>query len=115
MATQHVSKDDYYILERYGLWWHEAPISMYIDDDNQIMIRTLCFKEGIRLNTALVLAVKENNDDLIMLFTEWGANINYGLLFINNEHTRNLCRKLGAKEELETSEILRFSLKQSVK
>nr|P0C9M4.1 RecName: Full=Protein MGF 360-3L [African swine fever virus warthog/Namibia/Wart80/1980] len=108
LATQHVSKDDYYILERCGLWWHEAPISIYIDNDNQIMIRTLCFKEGIKLNTALVLAVKENNEDLIMLFTEWGANINYGLLFINNEHTRNLCRKLGAKEELETSEILRF-------
>ncbi|WZU96858.1 MGF_360-1Lb [African swine fever virus] len=81
LATQHVSKDDYYILERCGLWWHEAPISIYIDDDNQIMIRTLCFKEGIKLNTALVLAVKENNEDLIMLFTEWGANINYGLLF----------------------------------
>nr|P0C9M5.1 RecName: Full=Protein MGF 360-3L [African swine fever virus pig/Kenya/KEN-50/1950] len=107
LATQHVSNDDYCILKRFGLWWHDAPITLYTDGE-QILIKTPCYKEGIKLNTALVLAVKENNYDLIVLFTEWGANINYALLSVNKEHTRNLCRKLGAKEGLEASEVLRF-------
>nr|CAD7112202.1 MGF 360-1L CDS [African swine fever virus] len=111
LATQLISEDDYYTLKCCGLWWHEAPLMLCYDKNHQMLVKTPILKEGLLLNTALMKAVQENNYELIMLFTEWGANINYGLLSVNMEHTRNLCRKLGAKEGLEASEILQFFFK----
>ncbi len=56
-------------------------------------------------------AVQENNYELIMLFTEWGADINLGLITVNTECTRDLCQKLGAKEALSAKEILEIFYK----
>lgn len=103
LASQYPAKCHPHFLKCCGLWWHNGPI-MY----HQKKIWTPYFKNGTNLNAALVKAVEENNHDLIELFTEWGANINYGLLSVNTEHTRDLCRQLGAKEQLNDQEILRF-------
>ncbi|AAA65382.1 pMGF 360-19R [African swine fever virus] len=110
--NEHISREYYYhILKCCGLWWHEAPIILCFDGSEQMMIKTPIFEEGILLNTALMKAVQENNYELINLFTEWGANINYGLISINTEHARDLCRKLGAKEMLERNEVIQIVFK----
>ncbi len=102
---QHVSKDDYCILERYGLWWDGVPIMLSTNEDNQI-IKLASFKDDLEINVALMKAVQENNRGLIELFTEWGADINVGLVTVNMEYTRDLCRELGAKEALSERDIL---------
>ncbi len=111
LATQHVSKDHYFILKYCGLWWHKAPITICIDEDSQILIKSASFKEGLPLDMALMKAVQENNYEMIMLFTEWGADINSSLVTVNTERTRNLCRELGAKEILNEKEILEIFYK----
>ncbi|WRY69272.1 pMGF360-1L-2L [African swine fever virus] len=104
---QHVSEDDYCILERCGLWWHGVPITLSTnDEDNQLMIKSASFKDGLELNLALMKAVQENNRGLIELFIEWGADINFGLITVNTENIRSLCRELGAKEALNKWELL---------
>ncbi|AAA65239.1 pMGF 360-2L [African swine fever virus] len=97
LATQHISKNHYFILKYCGLWWHGAPIMFSTNEDNQLMIKSAIFKDGLELNLALMKAVQENNYDLIELFTEWGADINSSLVTVNTEHTWNFCRELGAK------------------
>ncbi|CAD2068337.1 MGF 360-1Lb [African swine fever virus] len=93
LATQPVLKDDYCILERCGLWWHEAPITIYHTCiDEQILIKTASFKHGLTLNVALMKAVQENNHGLIELFTEWGADISFGLVTVNMECTRTYAK-----------------------
>ncbi|UYB79311.1 pMGF360-17R [Recombinant African swine fever virus] len=108
---QHVSEDDYCILKCCGLWWHGGPIILSTNEDNQMMIKSASFKDGLEINLALMKAVQENNCSLIELFTEWGADINSGLVTVNTEYTRNLCRNLGAKEILNKREILEVFLK----
>ncbi|QXP49939.1 MGF 360-21R [African swine fever virus] len=98
----HVSEDD---------WWHGGPIMLSTNEDNQMMIKSASFKDGLEINLALMMAVQENNCSLIELFTEWGADINSGLVTVNTEYTRNLCRNLGAKEALNKREILEVFLK----
>ncbi|AJL34171.1 MGF 360-21R [African swine fever virus] len=102
----HVSEDDYCILQHCGLWWHGSPIMFFTNENHQRMIKSASFKDGLEINLALMKAVQENNCILIELFTEWGADINYGLITVNTEYTRNLCRNLGAKEALNTRKIL---------
>ncbi|WZW79001.1 MGF_360-21R [African swine fever virus] len=46
LATQHISKEHYFILKYCGLWWHEAPITICIDEDSQILIKSASFKEA---------------------------------------------------------------------
>ncbi|AAA65238.2 MGF 360-1L [African swine fever virus] len=107
LATQPVFKDDYCILERCGLWWHEAPITIHHTCiDKQILIKTASFKHGLTLNVALMKAVQENNHGLIELFTEWGADISFGLVTVNMECTQDLCQKLGARKALSENKIL---------
>ncbi|AJL34007.1 MGF 360-2L [African swine fever virus] len=103
---QHVSKDDYCILERCGLWWHGGPIMLSTNDEDHQMIKSASFKDGLEINVALMKAVQENNRSVIQLFTEWGADINVGLVTVNTEYTRNLCRELGAKDVLIERDIL---------
>ncbi|AZP54187.1 MGF-360-21R [African swine fever virus] len=111
LATQHISKEHYFILKYCGLWWHEAPITICIDEDSQILIKSASFKEGLSLDIALMKVVQENNHDLIELFTKWGADINSSLVTVNTEYTRNLCQKLGAKEALNERDILQIFYK----
>nr|CAD7112374.1 MGF 360-21R CDS [African swine fever virus] len=103
---QHVSEDDYCILKCCGLWWHGGPIMLSTNEDNQMMIKSASFKDGLELNVALMKAVQENNRGLIELFIEWGADINFGLITVNTENIRSLCRELGAKESLNKWEVL---------
>ncbi|AXB49385.1 p360-16R [African swine fever virus] len=111
LATPHISKKycqskEYcHILKCCGLWWHDAPITIY-PCINKILIKTASFKHGLELNVAFMKAVQENNYDLIRLFIEWGADINFGLATVNTDRTRDLCRELGAKEALSEKEIL---------
>ncbi|AJL34172.1 MGF 360-1L [African swine fever virus] len=102
----HVSEDDYCILERCGLWWHGGPIMLSTNDEDHQMIKSASFKDGLELNVALMKAVQENNHSLIELFIEWGADINFGLITVNTENIRSLCRELGAKEALNQWEVL---------
>ncbi len=105
LAGQCVPTNQHYLLKCYDLWWHDAPITF---DHNLRLIKSAGIKEGLNLNTALVKAVRENNYNLIKLFAEWGADINYGLVSVNTEHTWDLCRELGAKETLNEEEILQI-------
>ncbi|UYB79172.1 pMGF360-7L [Recombinant African swine fever virus] len=105
LARQYPAECHHHFLKCCGLWWHDGPIVYH---QNQKKIWSPIFTDGVTLNAALVKAVKENNYDLIKLFTEWGANIDYSLLAVNTEYTRDLCRELGAKEQLNQQEILHF-------
>ncbi len=107
IASQCLSIDEHCILKYCGLWWHDAPLKLCMDR-GRIQIKSGFLGEDIDLRVALIIAVKENNYSLIKLFTEWGANINYGLLSINTKHIRELCRQLGAKETLEDNDIFRI-------
>nr|P0C9R7.1 RecName: Full=Protein MGF 360-18R [African swine fever virus tick/South Africa/Pretoriuskop Pr4/1996]P0C9S2.1 RecName: Full=Protein MGF 360-21R [African swine fever virus tick/South Africa/Pretoriuskop Pr4/1996] len=111
LATQQISTDHYFILKYCGLWWHGAPIMLSTNEDNQLMIKSASFKEGLSLDLALMKVVQENNHDLIKLFTEWGADINSSFVTVNMECTRNLCRELGAKEALNERDILQIFYK----
>ncbi|QXP49817.1 hypothetical protein [African swine fever virus] len=102
-STSCLSIDEH-ILKYCGLWWHDAPLKLYIDR-GRIYIKSGFLGEDIDLCVALIIAVKENNYSLIKLFTEWGAYINYSLLSINTKHARDLCRQLGAKETLDDYDI----------
>ncbi|UYB79176.1 pMGF360-10L [Recombinant African swine fever virus] len=105
LARQCLPEDQHYLLKCYDLWWNNAPITF---DHNLRLIKLAGIQEGLDLNMALVKAVKENNYSLIKLFTEWGANINYGLISVNTEHTWDLCRELGAKKTLNEGDILQI-------
>ncbi|WRY69297.1 pMGF360-11L [African swine fever virus] len=107
LAKQCVPVDQYHVLKCCGLWWYDGPITFYVYR-HKMFIRSTCFSEGIELNTVLMKAAKENNHDLIRLFAEWGADINYGLICAHTEHTRNLCRELGAKDRLDRDYILKI-------
>nr|Q65126.1 RecName: Full=Protein MGF 360-13L [African swine fever virus Malawi LIL 20/1]AAA50539.1 multigene family 360 protein [African swine fever virus] len=102
-STSCLSIDEH-ILKYCDLWWHDAPLKLYMDR-GRIQIKSGFLGEDIDLCVALIIAVKENNYNLIKLFTELGANINYSLLSINTKHVRDLCRQLGAKETLEDYDI----------
>nr|P0C9P2.1 RecName: Full=Protein MGF 360-9L [African swine fever virus tick/South Africa/Pretoriuskop Pr4/1996] len=105
LAGQRPTKCHPHFLKCYGLWWHNGPM---IFDQNQKKIWSPIFTDGVHINAALVKAAAENNYDLIKLFTEWGANIDYSLLSVNTERTRDLCRELGAKEQLKQEEVLYY-------
>uniref|UniRef100_A0A6G7KUF1 p360_19R n=1 Tax=African swine fever virus TaxID=10497 RepID=A0A6G7KUF1_ASF len=105
----HISTKYYYhILQCCGLWWHAAPIILCFIGSMQMLLQTPIFAEGILLITALLQAVQDNNYVLLQLFTVWGANINYGLFSIITEHTRDLCRKLRAKEMLAGNAVIQI-------
>ncbi|QRY19048.1 MGF 360-10L [African swine fever virus] len=109
LASQHVLPEDYYhILKRCGLWWYKAPISL---DCKHMLIRLPYFADGLDLNTALMIAAKENNYQLIKLFTEWGANINYGYICANTQPTREFCWELGANYRLDKKKVMHMFFK----
>ncbi|AJL34005.1 MGF 360-1L [African swine fever virus] len=117
LATQHISKEysqsrEYcHILKCCGLWWHGGPIMLSTNDEDHQMIKSVTFKDGLEINLALMKAVQENNYNLIKLFTEWGANINFGLATANTECTWNFCRKLGAKKTLGETDAINIFCK----
>ncbi|WLE29793.1 MGF 360-10L [African swine fever virus] len=108
LARQQVSIEYHVILERCGLWWYKAPISL---DCKHMLIKLPSFADGLDLNTALMLATKENNYQLIKLFTEWGADINYGLICANTPPVREFCWELGAKYRVDKKKIMHMFFK----
>ncbi len=108
LASQHVSIDHHVILERCGLWWYKAPISL---DCKHMLIKLPNFADGLDLNTALMLATKENNYQLIKMFTDWGADINYGLICANTPPIREFCWELGAKHQVDKKKIMHIFFK----
>ncbi|XAJ03442.1 hypothetical protein [African swine fever virus] len=105
VAKQSVPEEYHYILKYCGLWWQNKPISLCRYCNYIILNSTLFKRELLHIDVALIMAIKENNYDLIRLFTEWGANIYYGLTCARTEQTQELCRKLGAKDGLNNKEI----------
>ncbi|QXP49812.1 MGF 360-8L [African swine fever virus] len=105
VAKQSVPEEYHYILKYCGLWWQDKPISLCRYCNYIILNSTLFKRELLHIDVALIMAIKENNYDLIRLFTEWGANIYYGLTCARTEQTQELCRKLGAKDGLNNKEI----------
>nr|P0C9N7.1 RecName: Full=Protein MGF 360-8L [African swine fever virus pig/Kenya/KEN-50/1950]P0C9P1.1 RecName: Full=Protein MGF 360-9L [African swine fever virus pig/Kenya/KEN-50/1950] len=104
LAKQSVPEEYHYILKYCGLWWQNKPIHL-CDYCNYVIVNSTPFKGELHLDVALIMAIKENNHDLIRLFTEWGANIYYGLSCARTEYTQELCRKLGAKDGLDKKDI----------